>query len=107
MLTKLEVNTLKKFASGLLVKQIANEERCTHSAIDKRVKSIKRKLNAKTLSECVYKAAKAGVICLLITTTTALEVQITINPDFTNLDMNRSRISRRIKTRSRREIDLL
>ncbi|AUR94755.1 signal transduction response regulator, C-terminal effector [Vibrio phage 1.198.B._10N.286.54.F4] len=106
MLTELEVKTLQKFASGSLVKQIACNERVSHSAIDKRVKSIKRKLKAKTLAECIYKAAKSGIICLLITATTSLELEIAINPDFTDLDMQR-RISRRIKTRSKREINLI
>ncbi|AUR90490.1 signal transduction response regulator, C-terminal effector [Vibrio phage 1.144.O._10N.286.45.B3] len=105
-LTNLEVKTLKKLASGLVIKQIADDENCTHSAIDKRIKTIKGKLKAKTLAQCIYKAAKTGIICLLITTTSAIELEMAINPDFTDLDMQR-RVSRRIKTSSRKETDSL
>lgn len=104
MLTELEVKTLQKFASGSLVKQIACNERVSHSAIDKRVKSIKRKLNSKTLPECIYKATKAGIICLLITTTSAIELEIAINPDFTDLDMQR-RVSRQVRTKRKSDSD--
>ncbi|AUR89968.1 winged helix-turn-helix DNA-binding domain protein [Vibrio phage 1.135.O._10N.222.54.B6] len=102
MLTELEVKTLQKFASGSLIKQIACNERVSHSAIDKRVKSIKRKLKAKTLSECIYKAAKSGIICLLITATTSLEIEIAINHDFTDLDLQR-RVSRQSRTKRKLE----
>ncbi|AGN51402.1 hypothetical protein VPJG_00038 [Vibrio phage jenny 12G5] len=102
MLTELEVKTLKKFASGSLVKQIACNERVSHSAIDKRIKSIKRKLKAKTLAECVYKATNAGIICLLITATTSLEIEIAINHDFTDLDLQR-RVSRQSRTKRKLE----
>lgn len=97
---------MRRLANGELIKQIASQDSSSHSAIDKRIKNIKRKLGAKTLSECIYKAAKAGVICLLITTTSAIELEMAINPDFTDLDMQR-RVSRRIKTSSRKETDSL
>ena len=97
-LTNLEVKTLKKLASGLVIKQIADDENCTHSAIDKRIKTIKGKLKAKTLAQCIYKASKAGVICLLLVTTSAVELEMAINPDFTDLDLQR-RITRQIKTK--------
>lgn len=106
MLTDLEVSTLNKIANGKLVKQVAGSESVSHSAIDKRIGNIKRKLNAKTLCEAVYKASKSGLICVLMVTLTCLEVEIAINPDFTDADMNRSRYSRRVK-RSKRETDLL
>ncbi len=106
MLTRLELSTLRRLANGELIKQIASQDSSSHSAIDKRIKNIKRKLVAKTLSECIYKAAKAGIICLLITTTSAIELEMAINPDFTDLDMQR-RVSRRIKTNSRKETDSL
>ena len=106
MLTRLELSTLRRLANGELIKQIASQDSSSHSAIDKRIKNIKRKLGAKTLSECIYKAAKAGIICLLITTTSAIELEMAINPDFTDLDMQR-RVSRRIKTSSRKETDSL
>mgnify|MGYP000521841441 CR=1 FL=1 len=102
MLTELEVKTLQKFASGSLVKQIACNERVSHSAIDKRVKSIKRKLNAKTLPECIYKATKAGIICLLVTTTVSLEVQIAMNSNFTDVDLGRG-LSRLTRTKRKSE----
>ena len=97
-LTNLEVKTLKKLASGLVIKQIADDENCTHSAIDKRIKTIKGKLKAKTLAQCIYRASKAGVICLLLVTTSAVELEMAINPDFTDLDLQR-RITRQIKTK--------
>ena len=106
MLTRLELSTLRRLANGELIKQIASQDSSSHSAIDKRIKNIKLKLGAKTLSECIYKAAKAGIICLLITTTSAIELEMAINPDFTDLDMQR-RVSRRIKTSSRKETDSL
>lgn len=101
-LTKLEVKTLKKLASGKVIKQIAWEDDTTHSAIDKRIKNVKRKLNAKTLAQCIYKVTKAGVICLLITTTSAIEIEMAINPDFTDLDMQR-RASRQVRARRKSE----
>lgn len=99
MLTELEVSTLHRLANGQLVKQVADSDSVSHSCIDKRISNIKRKLNAKTLCECVYKASKAGIICLLLTTTSALEVELAINPDFTDADIQR-RFSRRIKRKS-------
>ena len=101
-LTNLEVKTLKKLASGLVIKQIADDENCTHSAIDKRIKTIKGKLKAKTLAQCIYKASKAGVICLLLVTTSAVELEMAINPDFTDLDLQR-RVSRQVKTKRKSE----
>ncbi|CAL9959692.1 hypothetical protein VPHK24_0055 [Vibrio phage K24] len=89
-LTNLEVKTLKKLASGLVIKQIADDENCTHSAIDKRIKTIKGKLKAKTLAQCIYKASKAGVICLLIAASTSLEIQIAMNSKFTEVDFGRT-----------------
>lgn len=96
MLTNLETRTLQKLANGQRVKQVAASEGSSHSAVDKRISNIKRKLNAKTLSEAVYKAVKAGVICLLLVTTTALEIEVAINPDFTDIDIQR-RFTRRVK----------
>ncbi|CAH9016403.1 signal transduction response regulator,C-terminal effector [Vibrio phage 381E49-1] len=96
-LTKLEVKTLKKLASGKVIKQIAWEDDTTHSAIDKRIKNIKRKLNAKTLAQCIYKVTKAGVICLLLFSISAVELETAMNPDFTDIDQHR-RVSRRIRT---------
>lgn len=107
MLTDLELSTLRKLADGELIKQVADSESVSHSAINKRITSIKQKLDAKTLCECIYKAAKAGIICLLITTTTALEIEMAINPDFTDTDFGRNRIARRIKTKTKRETSLL
>ena len=101
-LTNLEVKTLKKLASGLVIKQIADDENCTHSAIDKRIKTIKGKLKAKTLAQCIYRASKAGVICLLITTTTSLEVQIAMNNNFTDVDLGRG-ASRLVRTKRKSE----
>ncbi len=98
MLTRLELSTLRRLANGELIKQIASQDSPSHSAIDKRIKNIKRKLGAKTLSECIYKATKAGIICLLITTTSAIELEMAINPDFTDLDMQR-RVSRQVRTK--------
>lgn len=106
MLTSLEKNTLQKLANGMLVKQVADSENVSHTAIDKRIKSIKRKLKAKTLCEAVYVAAKTGLICILITTLTAFEIEIAINPDFTDCDLNRARYSRRIKRKSESNQDL-
>lgn len=100
MLTDLELSTLRKLANGELIKQVADSESISHSAVNKRITSIKRKLDAKTLCECIYKASKAGLICLLITTTTALEIEIAINPDFTDTDFGRNRIARRVKRKS-------
>lgn len=94
MLTDLEVSTLKRLANGELIKQIADSESLSHSAIDKRIKRIKSKLEAKTLCEAVHKACKSGVICLLIVSTTSLELEMAVNPDFTDAD-----IVRRVKTR--------
>lgn len=67
MLTELEVKTLKDLASGLLIKQVADKHSVSHSAIDQRLIRIKRKLNSKTIYECIYRAAKMGLICALIT----------------------------------------
>lgn len=105
MLTELEVSTLHRLANGQLVKQVASSDSVSHSCIDKRISNIKRKLNAKTLCECVYKAAKAGIICLLLTTTSALEIELAINPDFTDADIQR-RFSRRIKRKSESDYSL-
>lgn len=105
MLTELEVSTLHRLANGQLVKQVAASDSVSHSCIDKRISNIKRKLNAKTLCEAVYKAYKAGVICLLITTTSALEIELAINPDFTDTDIQR-RFSRRIKRKSESDYSL-
>ncbi len=102
MLTRLELSTLRRLANGELIKQIASQDSSSHSAIDKRIKNIKRKLNAKTMSECIYKATKVGIICLLITTTSAIELEIAINPDFTDLDMQR-RVSRQVRTKRKSE----
>lgn len=99
MLTDLELSTLHRLANGELIKQIASSESISHSAVDKRISNIKRKLSAKTLCEAVYKASKAGIICLLLTTTSALEIELAINPDFTDSDIQR-RFSRRIKRKS-------
>lgn len=104
MLTRLEASTLQRLANGELIKQIAIDDATSHSAVDKRIKRIKRKLNAKTLCECVYKATKTGIICLLLITTSALEIEISINPDI-DTDMNR-RASRQMRTK-RKETDLL
>ncbi|UYE90943.1 hypothetical protein [Vibrio phage vB_VaS_L1] len=60
---------------------------------------------AKTLCEAVYKASKAGIICILITTTSALEIELAINPDFADADIQR-RFSRRINSKSKRETSL-
>lgn len=105
MLTELEISTLRRLANGQLVKQIAHSDSVSHSCIDKRISNIKRKLNAKTLCECVYKASKAGIICLLLTTTSALEIELAINPDFTDADIQR-RFSRRIKRKSESDYTL-
>ena len=99
MLTELEVSTLHRLANGQLVKQVAYTDSVSHSCIDKRISNIKRKLKAKTLCEAVYKASKAGIICLLIATTSALEIELAINPDFTDADIQR-RFSRRVKRKS-------
>lgn len=99
MLTELEVSTLHRLANGQLVKQVAHTDSVSHSCIDKRISNIKRKLNAKTLCECVYKASKAGIICLLITTTSALEIELAVNPDLTDADIQR-RFSRRVRRKS-------
>ncbi|AUS02123.1 signal transduction response regulator, C-terminal effector [Vibrio phage 2.095.A._10N.286.46.E10] len=95
-LTNLEVKTLKKLASGLVIKQIADDENCTHSAIDKRIKTIKGKLKAKTLAQCIYKASKAGVICLLIAASTSFEIRIAMDEDYSDIEFNR--VPSRIKT---------
>ena len=105
MLTELEVSTLHRLANGQLVKQVAHTDSVSHSCIDKRISNIKRKLNAKTLCEAVYKASKAGVICLILTTTSALEIELAINPDFTGVDIQR-RFSRRIKRKSESDYSL-
>lgn len=105
MLTELEVSTLHRLANGQLVKQVADSDSVSHSCIDKRIRNIKRKLNAKTLCECIYKASKAGIICLLLTTTSALEIELAINPDFTDADIQR-RFSRRIKRKSEADYTL-
>ncbi|AVR75890.1 hypothetical protein ValSw33_66 [Vibrio phage ValSw3-3] len=105
MLTELEVSTLHRLANGQLVKQVAHTDSVSHSCVDKRISNIKRKLNAKTLCEAAYKATKAGIICLLITTTSALEIELAINPDFTDADIQR-RFSRRINSKSKRETSL-
>lgn len=105
MLTELEVSTLHRLANGQLVKQVASADSVSHSCIDKRISNIKRKLNAKTLCEAVYKASKAGIICLLITTTSALEIELAINPDFTDVDIQR-RFSRRTKRKSESDYSL-
>lgn len=105
MLTDLELSTLHRLANGELIKQIASSESISHSAVDKRISNIKRKLNAKTLCECVYKASKAGIICLLLTTTSALEIELAINPDFTDADIQR-RFSRRVKRKSEADYTL-
>lgn len=105
MLTELEVSTLHRLANGQLVKQVASADSVGHSCIDKRISNIKRKLDAKTLCEAVYKASKAGIICLLLTTTSALEIELAINPDFTDADIQR-RFSRRIKRKSESDYSL-
>ena len=105
MLTELEISTLRRLANGQLVKQVADSDSVSHSCIDKRISNIKRKLNAKTLCECIYKASKAGIICLLLTTTSALEIELAINPDFTDADIQR-RFSRRIKRKSEADYTL-
>lgn len=66
-LTDIEVKTLKDLSGGLLIKQIAHKHGVAHSTIDHRLIRIKRKLKTKTLYECVYRAAKMGLICALIT----------------------------------------
>ena len=81
MLTPLEISTLDKLAKGELIKNIAILSGVSHSAIDKRIENIKRKLNAKTACECVYKASKAGLVCLLITSMQILEHEIIAHPD--------------------------
>lgn len=105
MLTDLELSTLHRLANGELIKQVADSESVSHSCIDKRISNIKRKLNANTLCECIYKASKAGIICLLLTTTSALEIELAINPDFTDADIQR-RFSRRIKRKSESDYSL-
>ncbi|CAH9016557.1 signal transduction response regulator,C-terminal effector [Vibrio phage 242E40-1] len=95
-LTKLEVKTLKKLASGKVIKQIAWEDDTTHSAIDKRIKNIKRKLNAKTLAQCIYKVTKAGIICLLIAASTSFEIRVAMDDDYSDIEFNR--VPSRIKT---------
>lgn len=67
MLTELEVKTLTDLANGLLIKQVADKHSVSHSAIDQRLIRIKKKLNSKTTYECIYRAAKMGLICALIT----------------------------------------
>jgi DNA-binding CsgD family transcriptional regulator len=81
MLTPLEISTLDKLANGELIKNIAAFGGVSHSAVDKRIENIKRKLNARTICECVYKASKAGLICLLITSIQILEHEIIAHPD--------------------------
>ena len=66
-LTDIEVKTLKDLSGGLLIKQIAHKHGVAHSTIDHRLIRIKRKLEAKTLYQCIYRAAKMGLICALIT----------------------------------------
>lgn len=72
-LTDIEVKTLKDLASGLLIKQIAHKHGVAHSTIDHRLIRIKRKLKVKTLYQCVYRAAKMGLICALITVNLAVD----------------------------------
>ena len=74
MLTDLEVKTLKDLASGLLIKQVADKHSVSHSAIDQRLIRTKKKLNSKTTYECIYRAAKMGLICALITLNLSTDV---------------------------------
>lgn len=72
-LTDTEIKTLKDLASGLLIKQIAHKHGVAHSTIDHRFIRIKRKLKVKTLYQSVYRAAKMGLICALITVNLAVD----------------------------------
>lgn len=57
---------LQDYANGLLIKQIADKHSVSVSYVDKVLRRHREQLNAKTLAHAVYKAAKSGLICILI-----------------------------------------
>ena len=60
------MQALKLAANGNSAKESARELGVSERAINENLKRAKKKLNARTVAEAVYKAVKAGVICLLI-----------------------------------------
>ena len=61
------VETLKLVSCGNSSKQVACIMGITIDAVTKNLERARSKLNAKTTTEAVYKAAKSGLICLLLT----------------------------------------
>ena len=61
------VETLKLVAYGNSSKQVAHIMGITIDAVTKNLERARRKLNAKTTTEAVYKAAKSGLIAVLLT----------------------------------------
>lgn len=81
---------LQDYANGLLIKQIADKHSVSVSYVDKVLRAHRERLNAKTLAHAVYKAAKAGLICVLIMAS-AFD------------DYDATRRTREIRTRVKRE----
>ena len=61
------LETLKLTAHGNSSKQVAYLMGITIDAVTKNLERARLKMQAKTTTEAVYKAAKSGLICLLIT----------------------------------------
>ena len=60
------VDALSLTAHGLSAKQVANSMSITQNAVVKHLERARVKLAAKTTTEAVYKAAKAGLIMMLM-----------------------------------------
>lgn len=65
-LTDREVSVLKCLAEGHELEDVADVLCKSRSTIDKTLKSAKRKLQASTTANAVYKAIKIGLFSLLI-----------------------------------------
>jgi DNA-binding CsgD family transcriptional regulator len=61
------IETLKHVAHGNSSKQVAAIMGITIDAVTKNLERARHKLNAKTTTEAVYKAAKSGLIAVLLT----------------------------------------
>lgn len=97
---------LNDIAHGKLIKQIAYEHGVSVSAVDKGLANAKHKLDAKTLCEAVYKAAKQGLICLLIFSMQSLEIDLVINPDHQG-DIGRNRTKTKLYRTKKKEFDYI
>jgi len=94
------VDALSRTAHGKSSKQVADEMSISIDAVTSHLHRAREKLNAKTTTEAVYKAAKSGLICLLLSVSVSNSLH-----DFTRISRRNAstRIQRTVKCRLKSE----